>query len=126
MSRALPRPTESELMILRVIWQFGPCTVRQVVDQLEPGTGYTTVLKLLQIMTEKGLVIRNDSERTHVFAAAQPEHVTQRQLVDDLMTRAFGGSTQKLVLQALAGKKPSRTEIAELRQLLKSLESHAP
>lgn len=122
----LPRPTESELAILRILWRLGPCTVRQVVEASPPGTGYTTALKLLQIMTEKGLVERDDSERTHVFSPAQPEENTQRQLVNDLLDRAFGGSAQKLVLQALSGRKPSRQELAELRQLLNSLENSKP
>ena len=119
----LPRPTESELNILRVLWQRGPSTVRQVVEELGPDTGYTTALKLLQIMTEKGLVSRDDAERTHVFAPAVPEAITQRQLLDDLLERAFGGSAQKLVLQALAGRKPSKSEVSELRRLLDSLEA---
>ena len=118
-----PRPTEAELSILRILWSHGPSTVRQVVDQSEAGTGYTTILKLLQIMTEKGLVLRDDSERTHVFTPALPEEATQRQLVDDLLDRAFGGSAQKLVLHALSGRKPSRKELAELRQLIQSLDS---
>jgi predicted transcriptional regulator len=123
MTKALPRPTESELAILRVLWRSGPSTVRQVVEASEPGTGYTTILKLLQIMTEKGLVTRNDDARTHVFSPAQPEESTQRQLLEDLLDRAFGGSAQKLVLQALAGRQPSRDELAELRHLLNSFES---
>ncbi len=118
-----PRPTEAELAILRILWSNGPSTVRQVVDESEPGTGYTTILKLLQIMTEKGLVTRDDSERTHVFSPAQPEEATQRQLVDDLLDRAFGGSAQKLVMHALAGRKPSRKELGELRQLLNTLDT---
>ena len=122
MAKTLPRPTESELAILRILWRSGPSTVRQVVDVSDPGTGYTTILKLLQIMTEKGLVERDDSQRTHVFAPAQPAANTQRQLLDDLLDRAFGGSAQTLVLQALSGSKPSRQELAELRQLLNSLE----
>ncbi len=123
MPRELPRPTESELAILRILWRQGPCTVRQVVDLSEPGTGYTTILKLLQIMTEKGLVTRDDTDRSHVFSPAQPEETTQRQLVDDLLDRAFGGSSQKLVLQALAGRRPSAAELRELRTLLNNLES---
>ena len=123
MSKVLPRPTESELAILRVLWRSGPSTVRQVVEASEPGTGYTTILKLLQIMTEKGLVTRNDEARTHIFSPAQPEESTQRQLIDDLLARAFGGSAQKLVLQALSGRQPSRAELAELRQLLNTFES---
>lgn len=118
-----PRPTESELAILRILWRLGPSTVRQVVDASEPGTGYTTILKLLQIMTEKGLVSRDDSDRSHVFSPAQSEEATQRQLVDDLLDRAFGGSSQKLVLQALSGRRPSAAELVELRNLLNTLES---
>ena len=118
----LPRPTESELSILRILWRRGPCTVRQVVEDLGEETGYTTGLKLLQIMTEKGLVSRDDAERTHVFAATLPAEETQRQLVNHLLDRAFGGSAHQLVQQALAGRKPSRKELAELRQLLDSLD----
>src|SRR5271165_6128467 len=92
-----PRPTDAELAILRVLWQEGPRTVRQVRDILERSqpTGYTTVLKLLQIMTEKGLVSRDESERTHVYRAGRSEGQTQRQLVGDLMRRAFGGSARE-------------------------------
>ena len=118
----LPRPTDSELSILRILWRRGPSTVRQVVDELGADTGYTTGLKLLQIMTEKGLVTRDDAERTHVFTAAVPAEATRRQLLDHLLDRAFGGSAELLVQQALAGRKPSRAEIAGLRRLLDSLE----
>jgi predicted transcriptional regulator len=99
----LPRPTAAELAILRVLWRRGPSTVREVQEALsdERGTGYTTALKLLQIMTEKGLVRRDDRVRTHVYAAALPAETTQRQLERDLLYRAFGGSAQQLVLQAL-------------------------
>jgi predicted transcriptional regulator len=85
-------------------------------------TGYTTVLKLLQIMTEKGLVKRDESERTHVYEATLPEEETQRQLVDDLLERAFGGSARQLVLHALSAKKTSRTELAQIRELLDEFE----
>ena len=122
----IPRPTESELLILRALWRLGPSTVRQVVEDLGSDTGYTTALKLLQIMTEKGLVTRDDSARTHVFTPAVPETTTQRQLVDDLLDRAFGGSAQKLVLHALAGRKPSAAEVSELRRLLDTLEGKQP
>ena len=118
----LPRPTDSELSILRVLWARGPSTVRRVVEELGADTGYTTVLKLLQIMTEKGLVTRDDAERTHVFAPALPAEATRRQLLDDLLDRAFDGSAELLVQQALAGRRPSRGEIAALRRLLDSLE----
>ncbi len=90
-----------------MLWHLGASTVRQVVEELGADTGDTTVLKRLQIITEKGLVTRDDSARTHVFTPAIPEITTQRQLVDDLLKRAFGGSAQKLVLHALAGRKPS-------------------
>jgi BlaI family transcriptional regulator, penicillinase repressor len=120
----LPRPTDAELAILRVLWQQGPSTVRQVRDVLERSqlTGYTTVLKLLQIMIEKGLVARDESQRTHVYRASRSEGQTQRQLVGDLVHRAFGGSASKLVMQALATKKASADELAEIRKLIENLE----
>src|SRR5262245_29866753 len=99
------RPTDAELAILRVLWARGPSTVRQVTEALGRGTGYTTTLKLLQIMTDKRLVARDESSRTHVYRAAFSEDETQRQLVGDLVDRVFGGSAAKLVLQALAAKK---------------------
>src|SRR5262245_38070263 len=101
----LPRPTDAELSILRVLWQRGPSTVRQVQEELGEDTDYTTVLKFLQIMTEKGLVTRDDAERAHVYEASLPEEETQRQLVTDLLDRAFRGSAKKLVLHALSAKK---------------------
>jgi predicted transcriptional regulator len=120
----LPRPTEAELAILRVLWDRGPCTVRDVQEALERErrTGYTTALKLLQIMTDKGLVRRDDRQRTHVFEAVLPAETTQRQLVRDLVDRAFGGSAQQLVMQALSAKKASKADLAEIRRLLDSLE----
>ncbi|MEW6157123.1 MAG: BlaI/MecI/CopY family transcriptional regulator [Verrucomicrobiota bacterium] len=123
--RNLPRPTEAELAILRVLWQHGPSTVRQVHEALERDTGYTTVLKLLQIMTEKGLVTRDDAERSHVYSARLAQEETQRQLLTDLLDRAFAGSAQKLVLQALSMKKASAGELAEIRRLLDELERKA-
>src|SRR5687767_13468898 len=98
------KPTDAELAILRVLWARGASTVRQVAETLDRAVGYTTVLKLLQIMTEKGLVVRDESARTHVYEAAFSEDQTQRQLVNDLVERAFDGSAAKLVLQALASK----------------------
>jgi predicted transcriptional regulator len=112
------KPTDAELAILRVLWSHGPSTVRQVAEALGKDTGYTTALKLLQIMTEKRLVVRDETLRTHVYAPASTEHQTQRQLVSDLADRAFGGSAAKLVLQALAGTKASPEELAEIRKLL--------
>jgi BlaI family penicillinase repressor len=119
-----PRPTDAELAILRVLWRRGPCTVREVQEELTRGqpTGYTTALKLLQIMAEKGLVDRDESRRTHVYRASRPEEQTQQQLVGDLLERAFGGSAQKLVMQALASKPASAGELAAIRELLDRLE----
>ncbi|PYI82993.1 MAG: transcriptional regulator [Verrucomicrobia bacterium] len=114
----LPRPTDAELSILRVLWQRGPSTVRQVQEELGADTGYTTVLKFFQIMTEKGLVTRNDSQRTHIYQARLSEEETQRQLVAHLLDRAFRGSAKKLVLQALSAKKASAAELDEIRKLL--------
>jgi len=120
----LPRPTDGELAILRVLWRHGPSTVRQVRDILERSqpTGYTTVLKLLQIMAAKGLVARDESQRTHIYQATRSEVHTQRQLIGDLLHRAFGGSASKLVMQALATKKASADELAEIRKLIENLE----
>jgi predicted transcriptional regulator len=112
------RPTDTELAILRVLWTRGPSTVRQVAETLDRAVGYTTVLKLLQIMTDKGLVIRDESSRTHVYQTASSEDETQRQLVNDLVERAFDGSAAKLVLHALASKKASPQELDEIRRLL--------
>ena len=112
------KPTDAELAILRVLWNRGPSTVRQVAAAMDREGGYTTVLKLLQIMTEKGLVTRDETTRTHVYAAAHTEDQTQRQLVMDLVERAFDGSAAKLVLQALASKKSTPEELDEIRTLL--------
>jgi predicted transcriptional regulator len=117
-SPKLPRPTDGELAILRVLWMRGPSTVREVLEILGPNTGYTTALKFMQIMTDKGLLRRDDSERTHVYAAALPEEATQRQLLSDLLERAFQGSAAKLVMQALSSKRASAEELAEIRSLL--------
>ncbi len=120
----LPRPTPAELEILRILWKEGKSTVREVQEVLERErpTGYTTVLKLLQIMTEKGLVERDETARAHVYAAVAPEQDTQQQLVRDLLERAFGGSATKLVMQALSSTKTSSEELARIRALLDRLE----
>ena len=117
---ATPRPTDAELAILRVLWQRGASTVRQVHDELlrERPTAYTTALKLLQIMTEKGLVRRDETDRTHVYHARYSEEHTQRQLVRDLLDRAFGGSSSKLVMQALNAKRATSEELIEIRRLI--------
>jgi predicted transcriptional regulator len=115
-----PKPTEAELGILRVIWAQGPSTVRQIQETLEQArpTGYTTVLKLLQIMWDKGLVTREESSRTHVYRARYSQVRTQRQLLTDLLDRAFGGSASQLVMQALATKRATRAEMDEISKLL--------
>jgi predicted transcriptional regulator len=118
------RPTDAELAILRVLWSRGPSTVRQVHEALsrDRETGYTTVLKLMQIMTEKGLVERDESERTHVYQARFTQEATQQRLVSDLLDKAFGGSASQLVMQALAAKPASADELAQIRRLLDELE----
>jgi BlaI family transcriptional regulator, penicillinase repressor len=120
MGRSRPRPTDSELAILTILWERGPSTVRQVHEALaaERDTGYTTTLKLMQIMADKGLVTRNESARTHVYAAMASEQQTQRQLVKDLVDRAFGGSAAALVLQALNAEGASPAELREIRKLI--------
>jgi predicted transcriptional regulator len=120
----IPRPTDSELAILRVLWRLGASTVRQVHNELsrrEPA-GYTTTLKLLQIMTEKGLVTRNESQRAHVYQARLAAEETQSQLVRDLLDRAFEGSAGRHVLRALASRPASAEELADIRKLLDDLE----
>jgi BlaI family transcriptional regulator, penicillinase repressor len=118
--KVFPKPTEAELSILRVIWSRGPSTVREIQEVLERTrpTGYTTVLKILQIMTEKGLVQRQSSGRAHIYRARRSEEQTQQQLVSDLLERAFGGSAAKLVVQALGGKKATTEEWKEIQELL--------
>lgn len=118
MKAARRKPTDAELAILRVLWMRGPSTVRQVAEKMGREAGYTTILKFLQIMTEKGLVRRDESARTHVYEAACSQDQTERQLVADLVDRVFGGSAAKLVLQALATTRASPEELAEIRKLL--------
>ena len=117
-----PRPTPAELEILRVLWERGPSTVREVQENLGAAraAGYTTVLKLLQIMSDKALVTRDETERAHVYAARAPETQTQRQLVRDLVDRAFGGSASKLVMQALSSRRATPEELGEIRKLIES------
>lgn len=122
-----PRPTDAELAILSVLWDRGPSTVREVHDALSStqDSGYTTVLKLMQIMTDKGLVVRDESQRAHVYASRLGEQKTQRQLLGDLIDRAFGGSRAKLVMQALSASKASDEELTAIRQLLDQMEKKA-
>jgi BlaI family penicillinase repressor len=118
------KPTASELEILRVLWTRGPSTVREVHDSLNEkrATGYTSVLKFLQIMTAKGTVRRNETQRAHVYEACLPAEQTKRQLAGDMLQRVFEGSASQLMMHALAGRKASRQEIEELRRLLKQYE----
>lgn len=120
----MPRPTEAELELLRVLWDRGPSTVRQVHEALgvAKDTGYTTTLKILQKMAEKGLVDRDEAQRSHVYRAAIKAEHTQRQLVRELLQKAFGGSPGKLVVHALSEKKASASELAEIRRILDELE----
>jgi BlaI family transcriptional regulator, penicillinase repressor len=119
-----PQPTAAELQILRVLWRQGPATVRAVQDELPGGdqVGYTTVLKLLQIMVEKGLVARDASARTHIYRAAVPEAGVKKRLVADLLDRAFDGSAMGLVMHALSAKPTTPDELRQLRAMLDKLE----
>lgn len=121
---AQPRPTDAELEILRIIWTRGPSTVREVFDEMSKGrnAGYTTVLKFMQIMVEKGLLERTEAHRVHTYHATAPREQTQRQLVRDLADRAFGGSPSSLMMQALAAKPASSEELAQIRSLLDQYE----
>jgi BlaI family penicillinase repressor len=121
--KSVVKPTEAELTLLNILWQMGPATVRQIHDTVSTTqkTGYTTVLKILQIMHEKSLVIRDETNRAHVYAAADSEMQTQSSLIKDLISKAFGGSTSKLVMRAI-DESTSAEEIDDIRQLLNSLE----
>ena len=119
-----PRPTDAELEILTVLWSRGASTVRDVHEAISARkpTQYTTVLKLLQIMAEKGLVRRDETQRAHIYEASRPREWTQRQLAGDLLERAFSGSAKSLLLGALSSRKASREELAELRKFLEEYE----
>jgi predicted transcriptional regulator len=123
----LPRPTDAELEILTALWSRGPGTVREIheiVTKRKP-MQYTTVLKMLQIMSEKGLVHRNEEERAHVYTAACSPEATRKQLAGDLLQRAFNGSAARLMQGALSARKASKAELAEIRQLLDEYERKA-
>ena len=121
------RPTEAELTILQALWRRGkPSTVREVHGELGGRTGYTTVLKLMQIMTDKGLLLRDDRERTHVYRPAHPEAQTQRRLAADLINKAFGGSARKLIVAALSSKRASPEELEQIRKLLDEMKGDVP
>jgi len=122
-----PRPTDAELSILRVLWEAGPRSVREIQHLMNENrpTGYTTVLKMLQIMTEKGLVVRDESVRPQIYRPRLSRVQTQRRLLTDLLQRAFGGSVRELVLQALATRKSSPEELANIEELLDRLEGES-
>jgi BlaI family transcriptional regulator, penicillinase repressor len=126
LGQLLPRPTDTELSILRVLWQHGPGSVRETLRHFNQDqgveAGYTTILKMLQIMADKGLVERDDSQRPQVYRARLPQEQTQRQLVNDLVDKAFGGSAKDLVMQALASKEASEEELAQIERLLDRFE----
>ncbi len=123
----LQKPTVSELEILRVLWARGPSTVREVHQELseKKALGYTTVLKLLQIMTAKGTVRRNEEQRAHVYEVCQPATETKRQLVGDVLQRVFEGSASELMIHALEGRRTSKKELDELRRLLDEYEGRS-
>lgn len=125
-NNTLPRPTETELEILRVLWQYGPSTVREVHNILnrerETEVGYSTTLKMFQVMTQKGLVERDENVRPQVYSTRVPQEQTQKQLVKDLLNRAFGGSIRQMVMQALSDKEASDEELEQLEQLLSKFE----
>jgi len=118
------RPTDRELTILRILWDNGPSTVRQVNEAMsqDEDTGYTTTLKLMQIMAEKGLLLRDDSQFKHVYRPVLTEEKAQKQLVGDLLDRAFSGSAEKLVMRALSAKKVSAKELASIKKMLNEFE----
>jgi predicted transcriptional regulator len=121
-----PLPTSSELEILRVIWERGPSTVREVFKTLEQEReiGYSTVLKFMQIMTEKGSLIRDESVRPQIYRAARPQRLIQQNIVRDLVSRAFGGSSASLAMHALSDKKASPDERRQIRELLDAMEGN--
>jgi predicted transcriptional regulator len=123
MGNTSARPTESELRILAVLWRRGPSTVREVHSEFENGTGYTTVLKFMQIMTDKGLLRRERRGKSHVYRPAIAQEKTQKRLVGDLLHRAFGGSLQKLLVAALSAEQASPEELREIRRLIDEMES---
>jgi BlaI family penicillinase repressor len=124
-NNSLPRPTESELELLRILWEKEPATVREIYDALniERVSGYTTVLKLLQIMTTKGLVVRDEANRAHVYRAAISQDAMQSKILKDLSVRLFSGSAAQLALHALAMEPASDTDLDEIRTLLRKAQA---
>ena len=125
--RKTSRPTDRELTILRILWDKGPSTVRDVNEAMneDNSTGYTTTLKLMQIMAEKGLVLRDESQFKHIYKPAITEEKTQNQIVGDLLDRAFSGSAEKLVMRALSAKKVSAKELASIRKMIDEFEGYS-
>ena len=119
-----PQPTDRELEILRILWNNGPGTVRQVNEAMnkDKATGYTTTLKLMQIMTEKGLLSRDESQFRHIYEPAISEEKTQKQIIGNLLEKAFSGSAEKLVMRALSAKKIPATELAKIIRTLEKME----
>ena len=122
--KSSPKPTEAELEILQILWDSGPTTVRFVNDKLnlKKEVGYTTTLKIMQIMTEKNLLARDEENKSHIYSAVYKKDETQKVLLDKFLESAFGGSASKLVLQALGNRKTSKKEIEEIRKLLDEIE----
>lgn len=124
MATGLPRPTDAELEILTVLWSIGPATVRQVYEVIcrRRVAQYSTILKFMQIMTDKGLLRRNEKQRAHIYETVKPREWTQRQLAGDLLERAFSGSAKGLLVGALSARRASREELAEMHRLLDEYE----
>ena len=119
---AAPLPTEAELDILAVLWRLGPSTVREVHKALRKDSGYTTTLKQMQLMTERGMLVRNERFRTHIYATAEPKERTQKEIAADLLRRAFEGSAKNLLVGALAAQPATREDLAEIRRILAQFE----
>ena len=122
-NKNIPKPTDGELAILKILWQSGAATVRQVnekINTIQPA-GYTTTLKMMQIMIDKGLLVRDSSKRTHVYAPAVSEEITQNQLVGSLLEKAFAGSAEKLVMRALSAKKITEKELVKIKKMLNNI-----
>jgi predicted transcriptional regulator len=123
MPSLLPNPTEFELTVLRVLWQRGPSTVRDVHEALGAKKAYTTVLSIMQIMTEKGFIVPDKAQQAFVYSITAPAQQIQKQLVTDLVDRAFGGAAQELVMQVLASSTASREDLKKIRKLISKLEA---
>ena len=121
--KRLPRPTDGEMEILNVLWDLGPCTVREANEALnrKKPTGYTTTLKLMQIMVDKGVLCRDESSRRHVYSPAISEEGTQKRMVKDLLDRVFSGSAEKLVVRALSAKRISAAELGRIKKLVEEM-----